>query len=271
MIEFEAEARRRLDEYLGRVRSTLRGCHSVDPAEVERDIMDHIQSELAGAAQPVPAGTLEAVLAKLGSPAQWVPEEDRAWWWRALSRLREGPEDFRLAYLTFGTFVVGLLFFRRPVVPVFLLASFLLARAAVAFRESQRESHPQRWLIYPPLVVVYLLLLGAMLGWPIAVLVAAHDEILRQTGPSVWDMAVRKEYTAAAAIAYLTGAAALSGGWLIILGAVARRWPGLWERVFAPFVSTALAKRIGKWLIVLGLVAIVILMGLCWAVDNLIS
>ena len=41
--------------------------------------------------------------------------------------------------------------------------------------------------------------------------------------------------------------------------------------MFAPFVSTALAKRIGKWLIVLGLVAIVILMGLCWAVDNLIS
>ena len=38
-----------------------------------------------------------------------------------------------------------------------------------------------------------------------------------------------------------------------------------------PGIGPALAKRIGKWLIVLGLVAIVILMGLCWAVDNLIS
>ena len=68
MIEFDTEARRLLDKYLGRVRSALRGCRSIDPADVERDIMDHIENELAEASQPVVARALDPVLVKLGSP-----------------------------------------------------------------------------------------------------------------------------------------------------------------------------------------------------------
>jgi hypothetical protein len=44
MIQLDALAQEHLDGYLGQVRAYLRGCRSVDPAEVDRDVREHIES-----------------------------------------------------------------------------------------------------------------------------------------------------------------------------------------------------------------------------------
>ena len=92
MIQCELQAQARLDDYLQAVRTSLRRCRSLDPAEVERDVRARIESELVDAPRPVPLDFLQPVLDRLGSPTQWVPDAERPRWWRALSRLQGGPE-----------------------------------------------------------------------------------------------------------------------------------------------------------------------------------
>ena len=255
MIELDAEARRRLDEYLGRVRTALRGCRSVDPADVERDILDHIESDLAEIPSPVGAASLQPVLDKLGSPGQWVPEEERAWWWRALSHLREGPEDLRLAYLTFALFVLALLAF--PAFLVFMLGSFLLARATLAFSAEQGEIRPQRWLIYPPLIVVYPFLgLLALLG-PVSWVGSFFDLWVRRGfpfGPFGGLGGWKGFYARRWHVLALPSAPV----WFIFLGLLMRRVPGFFAAVFAPFLPRERAKRIGKWLVWIGVILVAV-------------
>ncbi len=86
-------AQNRLDKYLRQVRAYLRGSKSVDADEVEQNITDHIENELAGVAEPISPDALNEVLAKLGSPSQWVPEEELSWWRKVILRLRVEPED----------------------------------------------------------------------------------------------------------------------------------------------------------------------------------
>jgi hypothetical protein len=43
MVELTDAARLCLDRYLALVRSSLRRCPSVDVAEIERDVVDHIE------------------------------------------------------------------------------------------------------------------------------------------------------------------------------------------------------------------------------------
>src|SRR5262245_38244674 len=67
------EAQQRLDAYLTGVRTALSGCSEVDPDEIEQDICAHIASEFPPSFGPVSKLDLEPVLARLGSPDQWVP------------------------------------------------------------------------------------------------------------------------------------------------------------------------------------------------------
>ena len=67
MSTLTREAQERLDRYLGDVRSSLRGCRSVDPKEVEADVTEHINGELEGLTEPVPLADLEAVSAEHSS------------------------------------------------------------------------------------------------------------------------------------------------------------------------------------------------------------
>lgn len=92
------EAQHRLDRYLQEVRLLLHGATGVDASEVERDIREHIETELREAVSPVSPEELENVLRRLGSPGGWVDESDVPPWRRALARLYLG-EDWRLAYL----------------------------------------------------------------------------------------------------------------------------------------------------------------------------
>ena len=55
-------AQNRLDSYLNQARASLKTCTSVDADEVERDIKEHIETELEGFSEPVSLKDLEAVL-----------------------------------------------------------------------------------------------------------------------------------------------------------------------------------------------------------------
>ena len=46
-------AQNRLDKYLSEARTSLHTCTSVDADEVQRDIREHIETELAGLSEPV--------------------------------------------------------------------------------------------------------------------------------------------------------------------------------------------------------------------------
>ncbi len=155
MVNLSDDAKKNLDHYLGQVRTCLGGCKSVDPDEVEQNIMDHIESELAGVAEPVAAAALDPVLAKLGSPEQWIPEEELSWWRKTILRLRSGPEDWRLAYICFGLLVLAF-FAGRIGFVVLVIASFFFGRAALSVAYTRHEMGAQKWLIYPSLILVYL-------------------------------------------------------------------------------------------------------------------
>jgi len=108
MTRLTPEASSRMDQYLRQVRSTLSGCASVHADEVERDVREHIESELPADQQAIPVQDLNRILDRLGSPSQWVPAAEIPWWRRFLNRWHHGPEDWRLAYLAFILLVLWL-------------------------------------------------------------------------------------------------------------------------------------------------------------------
>jgi hypothetical protein len=93
MIRLSDTAQELLDRYLEHIRACLRGCKTVDADEVERNIIEHIDSELEGATAAVSFEQLDAVLKRLGSPRQWIPEEELPWWRRIMPTFRADVED----------------------------------------------------------------------------------------------------------------------------------------------------------------------------------
>ncbi|MBL7154251.1 MAG: hypothetical protein ISS79_11085, partial [Phycisphaerae bacterium] len=183
MVELTGNAQKSLDHYLHQARAYLKGAKSVDAAEVEQNITEHIENELTGAAEPVSAEDLETVLEKLGSPQQWVPEEELPWWRKMMLRVQTGPEDWRLAYISFGLFVLGVLLL--PAGVVLIAAGFIAARAALSVVGDATLLKAQKWLLYPSLITVYLGLLGAFLALPLLVLVPLAYE---------WEDTLRDEF-----------------------------------------------------------------------------
>lgn len=188
------DAEARFDDYLRQVRAALVGVPDVSPDEIEADIREHVENELQSAVRPVALLVLDAVLNRLGPPTQWlpagkaaVPAEFPSLWRYTHVRLRHaasalwgGPEDWRLPYLAFGTFALGLLTF--PIFPLFLLVSYLLARAGIAVAKERgiELGVGRKWLLYPPLVIVSVSLLGvATIAVPLlstlAILAEAYD------------------------------------------------------------------------------------------------
>lgn len=179
MNDLTPSAQQRLDDYLSRLRVSLRRASPGEAEDVEQSVREHIDVALAHA--PVGGEQLAEVLDRLGSPDGWVPADDRNLVERTVEkvkeRLRSGPEEWRLAYLTFGLFVVALI--TLPIgVGLFLLpASFFASRAYSDHMESKGEpAGARRWLIYPPiglflaLAVVFFVVLGPagpVLGWGI--------------------------------------------------------------------------------------------------------
>jgi hypothetical protein len=241
-MSFTPEAQQRLDHYLRQVHAAMSGCRSLSAQEVERDIRDHLAREFDARTAPVELADLESVLERLGSPSQWVPVEELAWWRRLLLRLRTGPGDWRLAAISLGLLVVGLMFI--PLTWPFIVASFLVARAAVAAAaERGEELGAQKWLVYPPLVLIsagLFLLVGV---GPIACAGALAHNLRQDIDSGAFQRAWRREppdlsFMPQDEVGFtLTAVLAAAALWFLVLGSIAAIWPGLIRALLRPFAD----------------------------------
>jgi len=251
MITLSKSAKKSLEDYLRQTRAYLRGSKSVDADEVEQNITEHIENELQGAAVPVSSDVLAAVLEKLGSPRQWVPEEELPWWWRIIFRLRSGPEDWRLAYISLALLVAGI--FTLSYAPggiVLILASFLASRAAVAEAGNPEELKAQRWLLYPSLIMVYVFVLLTLLTWPLVFLPLA-DEYENTLIGSSGHFDNETDYWIVATSVIVAGL----GLWWSILATMVLKPRKLLRVIFHPFAE----KIRSKWAIRLLLIGLVMM------------
>jgi hypothetical protein len=261
------EAAARFAEYLAHARTALDGCAELSPDEVEDDIRAHIAAEFPAGTGWVRLDQLEAVLARLGTPEQWVSDAGRSSWRRsvdwvktgpgavrrrvrdAASKLRHGPDDWRLAYLTFGTLLLGAIIF--PLLVVLLPVSYILGRAAVSLaRERNVPLGPQRWLVYPPLVVVSLPLLIGLLVWPIPIAVEAGEDVWRAYRGDIQEwLGLPRDFSEVLVYTYfIAGAMSL---WGTVVGLVFWSFPRLPANLFTPFFSNG-GRRFGQLLALLG-------------------
>jgi len=223
------EAQHRLDRYLSQVRALLRAAPKLDADEIERDIRSHIDTELADRDHEVTAEELENVLRRLGSPTQWVDEDEVPWWRRTLATLHSG-EDWRLSYLCLGTTSLGLLLLLAgtPVALALFAAGFVLARAALSLAEERDEAlGPRRWLVLPAIAVVVVPVLAALVLGPLIGLgQAGYDEgwfAATAIGEARVDPPAREALVRASLVAAGVGAwwLLLAAGWGLLQRAVA--------------------------------------------------
>jgi hypothetical protein len=124
-----------------------------------------------------------------------------------------------------------------PVSIVLLLAGFALSRVAVARASRRKDLRRQKWLLYPPLVTVYVPLLAAVLFWPIVPAKAIVDGrlfagsyterlgICRYCGPGARMVD----------LAFIS--AAMTGLWWAILGIFCGVWTGVPRTLLRPFAE----------------------------------
>jgi hypothetical protein len=214
------DAEARLDNYLRQVRAALTGTPDVSPDEIEADIREHVENELQTCVRPVSLSVLEAVLNRLGPPTQWLPtgratprgELLSVWKYaseqyrRIKNTLWRGPEDWRLAYLAFGTFAFGFFVFligtqedhhsrgsaTMPLGIMSLIVSYILSRAGVSLLRQNGGvvDSARKWLLYPPLVLVSLVLLLALVVSPPIIATAGSYEAVRHADRQErWELA----------------------------------------------------------------------------------
>lgn len=221
-------AQSELDRYLRRVKTALLAHASIDADEVERDIRGHIEAELAESPLPITEARLRGVLDRLGSPSQWVPADELPLWRQVLIRLRSGPEDWRLAYVTFVLFVAGPM--AGPIGPLLFFASIPLARATLALLDEEGEPvGPRRWLVYPPLLVIYVAIaLAAFIGLPLLIASAGDPSV--RTEASAW---LPEPFWVS--LSFVVAAAA--GLWWTMMGLWLARFTRAVHLVFWPFAN----------------------------------
>jgi len=168
VIELSEKAQESLNDYIDQVKRSLKGVKYIDADEIVQNVNEHIESELGDMTEPVGSEKLDAVLEKLGSPLQWVPEDEISWWRKVIMRIYSGPEDWRLAYLSFGLLLLGFLFYSIfSVLVILVIASYIVSRAALVTVNGHDELRGQKWLIYPSLITIYIPLLIFILAWPL--------------------------------------------------------------------------------------------------------
>ena len=247
MIQLDAQAQEHLDGYLSQVRAFLRGCRSIDPSEVDRDVREHIERELQEVPGPISFREMDVVLSRLGSPTQWVPEEALSWWRKLVVRLRTGPSDWRLAYASFGTLVLAFVFLVSLVLArvslVLIPAAFCLSRAAVSPVDDRDELGGQKWLLYPALILVSAaLLLALTLGPALCLAGLLATDRLEQLNLLPWSYFGGLGYW----LIGLMFMAALTGLWLMLVTCVHRRWPALFPTLFYPFGGALQQTRLSR-------------------------
>jgi hypothetical protein len=171
------------------------------------------------------------VLKKLGKPQQWVPMEELPWWWRIIFRLRSGPEDWRLAYISLALLVAGLM--TLPYAP--------------------SELKAQKWLLYSSLIIVYFFVLLALLTWPLGFLLPLADAYEHTLIESVSRFDNEGNYWIMAALVTVAG---LGLWWSILAAAVLK----LLRVIFDPFTERLRSKRAIR-LLVIGLAMLILSAG----------
>jgi hypothetical protein len=250
MAVLTQDAQSQLARYLRQMRAALRGHPSVDPDDIERDVLGHIDAELAGQHEPIVEPDLRRVLDRLGPPSQWVPAEELTPWWGLISSLRDGPEDWRLAYLSLTLAFVGAALFLGDAwlwpLPLLLpLVAFFMARASLELLEYHEEPiGARRWLLFPVLLPWYGVLAVALMLWPMGPIAGALND------PPIQEWAARSTPEWSWAIAP-AGVALGLGLWWACLGFILRRRPAAPRAAFRPFAN-AFDRRHGTWLAVVG-------------------
>lgn len=259
MINLADNAKKHLDNYLQQVRACLKDCSTVDADEVEQNIKEHIESELQDSSEPVSLDALDDILKRLGSPQQWLPEEI-SWWRKIILRLRTGPEDWRLAYISFGVLVLSALFYcynKEEISLILVAVSFILSRSTLSAVDNHNELKAQKWLIYPSLIIVYGFALFSLLLWPIPLLfelASGYDHAKIDMFP--WSTGNETPYWTLAFI-FFAGATFL---WWLILALVHKTTPQLFGVVFRPFAKTIKPKILNRLMVIMaGLAAVCIL------------
>ncbi|HUJ14092.1 MAG TPA: hypothetical protein VL284_09925 [Thermoanaerobaculia bacterium] len=173
MRELTPEAQQKLDAYLHRMRNELSGSKSVTAEEVEQNVREHIEFALAGGNGPIDSARIGDVLDRLGAPEQWLPDDERPAWRRAMARLQAGPEEWRLAYASFALFLIALLLVPVGIGVLLMFASYVVSRAYVELMRNQGEPlGARRWLVYPPIALLLVAMLAASIVGPAASVIA---------------------------------------------------------------------------------------------------
>jgi hypothetical protein len=238
MIEMTPAARERLDNYLQRLRSELRGTRSVVADEVEQSVREHIEVALAGAQAPVGATEVITVLDRLGSPERWLADEDRPAWRRVIAKLESTPDDWRLAYLAFGLFLASVVFLPIGIGALLIIPAMLVSRAYIELARGRGEPlGARRWLVYPSIAVVLAVATGLLIvGAPIPALAIAFD---RDGLEQLWDIP-RSTF---GQVRFTIGlGAVLFGSWWIIAAAFCAAFVRPIRFVFAPLLD-GLARK----------------------------
>lgn len=237
MIEMTPAARERLDNYLQRMRSELRGTRAVVADEVEQSVREHIDIALAQAQTPVGATEVIGILDRLGPPERWLADEERPMWRRAIDRIRSGPEDWRLAYLAFGLFLASIVFL--PVGGFLLLIpGMFVSRAFVELaREHGEPLGARRWLVYPSIAVILAIATGLLIiGPPLPLLAGA----LNNGNEQMFDI----PHTKAGEIRFVLGlGGALFGSWWVLAAAFCAAFLRPIRFVFAPLLDGVRRKH----------------------------
>ncbi len=238
MIEMTPAARERLDNYLQRMRSELRGTRSVVGDDIEQSVREHIEIALAHAQTPVGAADVIGVLDRLGPPERWLADEERPAWRRFADRLRSGPEDWRLAYLAFALFLASFLIF--PIAgPILFLPAMIVSRAYVELlRDDDEPMGARRWLVYPSIAVILAVaVILFVIGLPMPLMRWAVEEhafeqlfaLPQQTAGDLW---------------FILGArGVLFGSWWMVAAAFCTVFLRPIRFVFAPLLDGLLRRH----------------------------
>ena len=254
MIELTSDARVRFEQYLQRMRESMRGRRAVETAEVEQNVLEHVEVALAAAPMPVGTASLAAVLEQLGPPEQWLPDEERPVWRRTMDRLMSGPEDWRLAYLSIA--LTTLMIVTLPIGGILLLLpAFLLSRAWVALIEERGETlDARRWLVLPPIVIAFVsFLLITVVGGVVLAAAAGVENDLRSIG-------IPEPGTSAEAIVGYGGyVMSAAGVWWLLLSLIFSWLLEPIRTLFAPLLAKTRRRHllifagVGTLLLILGL------------------
>lgn len=256
MIEMTPAARERVDNYLQRMRSELRGTRSGVADEVEQSVREHIDIALASMQSPVGATEVIGVLDRLGAPERWLADEERPAWRRLLDKVRNAPEDWRLAYLAFGLFLASIVFLPAGGI-LLLIPAMFVSRAYVELARDRGEPlGARRWLVYPSIAVILAIATGALIiGPPLPLMALGLNDI---HGEDAFTQIFDVPQTNAGQFRFIAGmGGVLFGSWWILAAAFCAAFLRPIRFVFAPLLDGLRRKHFAVLALIGALVAAV--------------